>query len=103
MDNTKLDSQVLTEALIKEDEWAKAVIFDENLNIIAHKKCPTIKEELEPYLKAYDSRDNTIGAGFILLKEHYDVHRWHPPLVYGRRGDADNGEGISLARGTSKN
>jgi len=20
--------------------------------------------------------------GFILLGEHYDVHRWHPPLVY---------------------
>jgi hypothetical protein len=53
---------------------------------------------LAPYLKAYDSRDNTIGAGFILLNEHYDVHRWHPPLIYGRRGDADVGEGISLAR-----
>jgi len=50
------------------------------------------------YLKAYDVRDNTIGAGFILLGEHYDVHRWHPPLIYGRRGDADVGEGISLAR-----
>jgi len=33
-----------------------------------------------------------------LLNEHYDVHRWHPPLIYGRRGDADVGEGISLAR-----
>ena len=42
----------------------------------------------------------TIIKGFILLKEHYDVHRWHPPLVYGRRGDADVGEGISLARVT---
>jgi len=50
------------------------------------------------YLKAYESRDNTIGAGFTLLKEHYDVHRFHPPLVYGRKGDADVGEGISLCR-----
>jgi len=49
-------------------------------------------------LKAYESRDNTIGAGFTLLKEHYDVHRFHPPLIYGRRGDADVGEGISLCR-----
>lgn len=79
-------------------QWAKAVIFDEDLNIITHKNCPTTKEELAPYTKAYDSRDNTIGAGFVLLNEHYDVHRWHPPLIYGRRGDADVGEGISLAR-----
>jgi hypothetical protein len=49
-------------------------------------------------LKAYESRDNTIGSGFTLLKEHYDVHRFHPPLIYGRRGDADVGEGISLCR-----
>ena len=33
----------------------------------------------------------------MLLGEHYDVHRFHPPLIYGRRGDADVGEGISLA------
>jgi len=28
--------------------------------------------------------------------------RFHPPLIYGRRGDADNGEGISLARVISR-
>ena len=53
---------------------------------------------ISEYLKAYESRDNTIGAGFTLLKEHYDVHRFHPPLIYGRKGDADVGEGISLCR-----
>ena len=74
------------------------MIFDEDLNIIVHKNCPTTKEELAPFLKAYDNRDNVIGSGFVLLGEHYDVHRWHPPLIYGRRGDADAGEGISLAR-----
>jgi hypothetical protein len=30
------------------------------------------------------------------------VHRYHPPLAYGRRGDAEKGEGISLAVGKSK-
>ena len=29
-----------------------------------------------------------ISEGFVLLGEHYDVHRYHPPLVYGRRGNA---------------
>lgn len=41
--------------------------------------------------------------GFTLLGEHYDVHRFHPPLVYGRRGNAENGEGISLGVGKTKN
>eukprot|EP01016_Furgasonia_blochmanni_P045979 TRINITY_DN6553_c0_g1_i6.p1 TRINITY_DN6553_c0_g1~~TRINITY_DN6553_c0_g1_i6.p1 ORF type:complete len:142 (-),score=15.57 TRINITY_DN6553_c0_g1_i6:214-639(-) len=54
------------------------------------------------YLNAYESRDATIGAGFDLLGQHFDVHRFHPPLIYGRRGNADEGEGISLARGTTK-
>jgi len=40
--------------------------------------------------------------GFELLGEHYDVHRFHTPLIYGRRGDADVGEGISLARVKTK-
>lgn len=30
------------------------------------------------------------------------MHRYHPPLVYGRRGNAETGEGISLAVGKSK-
>ena len=29
---------------------------------------------------------------------HYDVHRFHTPLIYGRRGGADEGEGIALCR-----
>lgn len=40
--------------------------------------------------------------GFVLLGEHYDVHRFHPPLIYGRRGNAENGEGISLGVGKTK-
>ena len=29
---------------------------------------------------------------------HFDVHRFHPPLIYGRRGTPDDGEGIALVR-----
>lgn len=29
---------------------------------------------------------------------HYDVHRFHVPLIYGRRGGPEEGEGIALAR-----
>ncbi|OWY90765.1 hypothetical protein PHMEG_00040957, partial [Phytophthora megakarya] len=37
-----------------------------------------------------------------LLNEQYDVHRFHPPLVYGRRGDPsqEEGEGIAVCKVT---
>ena len=31
--------------------------------------------------------------------DHFDVHRFHPPLIYGRRGDHEEGEGICLIKG----
>jgi len=102
VESVGLDAQALKAELAKQDEWARAVIFDENANIITEKNSKTNQSELSSYLKAYDSRDATIGAGFVLGGDHFDVHRFHPPLIYGRRGDADNGEGISLARGKSK-
>ena len=90
-------------------QWAKAVIFTEK-SIVAAKDCNPKFDELKEYFKAYESRDVTIGKGiiiltlgFTLLGEHYDVHRFHPPLVYGRRGNAENGEGISLGVGKTKN
>ena len=30
--------------------------------------------------------------------DHFDVHRFHPPLIYGRRGGPDDGEGVALCR-----
>ena len=49
-----------------------------------------------------NDRDTTIGKGFVFLGNHFDVHRFHPPLVYGRRGGPEGGpdecEGICCAR-----
>ncbi len=36
-------------------------------------------------------RDTTIGKGFRFCGNHFDVHRFHPPLVYGRRGGPEGG------------
>lgn len=88
----------LNEELAKQNEWAKAVIFDHEGRPIASKGFSVNPAELAPYLRALDSRDSTIGAGFILAGNHFDVHRFHPPLVYGRRGGPDEGEGIALCQ-----
>ena len=50
------------------------------------------------YISAYNDRDTTVGEGFSINNEHFDVHRFHPPLIYGRRGGPDDGEGIALCR-----
>ena len=55
------------------------------------------------YVNAYADRDTTVGEGFFVNNEHYDVHRFHPPLIYGRRGGPDDGEGIALCRFKPKN
>ena len=52
------------------------------------------------FIKSYADRDTTIGHGFMLGGQHFEVHRFHPPLIYGRKADAERSEGISLARVT---
>ena len=36
------------------------------------------------YLTCLDDRDTTIGKGFTFCGYHFDAHRFHPPLTYGR-------------------
>lgn len=48
--------------------------------------------------QACEDRDTTVGNGFYINDVHYDVHRFHVPLIYGRRGGPEDGEGIALAR-----
>ena len=50
------------------------------------------------FIKSYNDRDTTIGQGFVLGGAHFEVHRFHPPLIYGRKSDTDKSEGISLAK-----
>ena len=55
--------------------------------IIAKKNCDKLQDgELKEFLIAFDDRDTTIGRGFMFYGNHFDVHRFHPQLFYGRRG-----------------
>ena len=51
------------------------------------------------FLEAYNGRDETITKGLTIDKVHFDVHRFHPPLIYGRISNEELNEGISLAKG----
>ena len=88
----------LLQKLKDEKDWNKSVIFNSNGEVIADNGAELQEDEIEFYIKAYDDRDTTVGNGFFVNNEHFDVHRFHPPLIYGRRGGPEDGEGIALAR-----
>ena len=58
--------------------------------------------ELKEFLTCFDDIDTTIGRGFTFCGYHFDEHRFHPPLTYGRRvgpeGGPEDSEGICWAR-----
>ena len=81
-----------------EKDWNKSAIFTDKEQIIVTNKCTLLPDEIKFYVGAFNSRDVTVGEGFFINNEHFDVHRFHPPLVYGRRGGPDDGEGIALCK-----
>ena len=88
----------LLEKLKEEKDWNHSVIFTSTGEIIADNGANLQEDEIQFYLKAFDDRDTTIGNGFFVNDVHFDVHRFHTPLIYGRRGGPEDGEGIALAR-----
>lgn len=39
----------------------------------------------------------------MVEKVHFDVHRFHPPLIYGRIANEELNEGICLTKGKNHN
>ena len=100
MDSIK---EKLNNELKSYEDWYRAIIFDGDCKIIASKNAEKVEDgELKEFLTALDDRDTTIGKGFKLCGNHFDAHRFHPPLTYGRRGGPEGGpeeaEGICCAK-----
>ena len=94
-------NQVGQELLAKiqaEKDWHRVIVFTEQEKVICEKQCTLLPDELKFYVNAFEKRDTTVGEGFFINNEHFDVHRFHPPLIYGRRGGPEDGEGIGLVR-----
>ncbi|EGZ20773.1 hypothetical protein PHYSODRAFT_557103 [Phytophthora sojae] len=89
----------LQEAIKAQKEWAKHIVFDGDGTVVTSNTKP-LDGEVAGFLKLFDKRDDTMASGIVLLNEQYDVHRFHPPLVYGRRGDPaqEEGEGIAVCK-----
>ena len=93
-----MDGSDLLNKLKQERDWNMSCIFTDNGSVVVDNGCNLKSDELQFYVKAYNDRDTTVGEGFFVNDVHFDVHRFHPPLIYGRRGGPDDGEGIALCR-----
>ncbi|KAL3673145.1 hypothetical protein V7S43_002440 [Phytophthora oleae] len=89
----------LQEAVKTQKEWAKHIVFDGEGKLLFSNVKP-LDGEVAGFLKLFSKREDTMASGIVLLGEQYDVHRFHPPLVYGRRGDPslEEGEGIAVCK-----
>ncbi|ETN19241.1 hypothetical protein PPTG_04609 [Phytophthora nicotianae INRA-310] len=98
-DSGPVSLATLQEAARAQKEWAKYVAFDEDGRVLFSNVKP-LDGEVAGFLKLFNKREDTMASGIVLLGEQYDVHRFHPPLVYGRRGDPslEEGEGIAVCK-----
>ncbi|CCI47385.1 unnamed protein product [Albugo candida] len=96
---SSVSAVTLSEELKQQKEWKNAIVFLEDGTVLASTFTPR-KEEITAWTKLFLRREDTIASGIILSNEQYDVHRYHPPLIYGRRGDALNEqtEGIAICK-----
>ena len=70
-------SRILFKGLAREEKYMKHNSYKMNCN------------KLKEFLTVFDDRTTTIGKGFVFCRYHFDAHRFHPPLTYGRRGGLD--------------
>mmetsp|Transcript_4511 Transcript_4511/g.7631 ORF Transcript_4511/g.7631 Transcript_4511/m.7631 type:complete len:165 (+) Transcript_4511:89-583(+) len=56
--------------------------------------------ELKPLSQLFVDRDEAIKHGITMQDVRYEVHRHHPPLVYGRSmtGTPESSEGVAVCR-----
>ncbi|KAL6754842.1 hypothetical protein V8C86DRAFT_279633 [Haematococcus lacustris] len=80
-------------------DCCKYVFFDEKCNVLAS-NFTVVSDELKPLTTILDDRDEAIKQGMVVGGTRYEVHRHHPPLVYGRTmtGQPENSEGIALCK-----
>lgn len=93
--------QTLAEAARSELADASSFLFfDAAGEVLASGGLPQAvdKAELKPLVDVLGDRTSAVRSGMVVGGRRYEVHRHHPPLVYGRTmGVADPGESEGAA------
>ncbi|KAG2441905.1 hypothetical protein HXX76_003511 [Chlamydomonas incerta] len=78
---------------------AKFLFFNEQGTVLAS-NFNADPAELKPLQALFNERDDAIKHGMIIQGTRYEVHRHHPPLVYGRQmgGVPEESEGCAICK-----
>jgi hypothetical protein len=64
-------------------DFSRVVVFNGAAQPL-YTSCKVLPTELEQLAAAFNDRDAAIQGGLYLEGRRYEVHRHHPPLIYGR-------------------
>lgn len=92
----------LAAELLKQKEWSRAAVFSKAGKVLAQKAMKMSDGEVKELLSAYSNRDAIVSKGVTIEQQFFEVHRFHPPLIYGRKADIEKSEGFCLARGLNR-
>eukprot|EP00274_Cyanoptyche_gloeocystis_P001424 CAMPEP_0196656784 /NCGR_PEP_ID=MMETSP1086-20130531/19461_1 /TAXON_ID=77921 /ORGANISM="Cyanoptyche gloeocystis , Strain SAG4.97" /LENGTH=168 /DNA_ID=CAMNT_0041989655 /DNA_START=29 /DNA_END=535 /DNA_ORIENTATION=+ len=89
-------------------EWSRATVWTSEGSVIASTypddELPS-KSQISRLLAIFADRAAAFSDGIDIFDEHFDVHRWYDSphfLVYGRKAETLEGDGICLAKCTMK-
>eukprot|EP00798_Chlamydomonas_sp_ICE-L_P014582 gene14582-20629_t len=78
---------------------SKFIFFDDQGTVLAS-NFQVNTSELKALMALFGERDDAIRHGMIVGEQRYEVHRHHPPLVYGRTmgHSPETSEGIAICQ-----
>uniref|UniRef100_A0A6U2DU31 Profilin n=1 Tax=Chlamydomonas euryale TaxID=1486919 RepID=A0A6U2DU31_9CHLO len=78
---------------------ARVVVWDDDDNVL-YSDFQANPSELKAITHVFGERDAAIKSGMVLGGTRFEVHRHHPPAVYGRTmgADPETSEGAAVIR-----
>ncbi|KAH7831699.1 uncharacterized protein MONOS_549 [Monocercomonoides exilis] len=78
-------------------EWSRFVLFNDEAQIL-FSTYPAKEAELKTILQYHSNEMQSFSHGVTIDSNVFDVHRWFPEMIYGRFGNALQGEGFCLIK-----
>lgn len=85
-------------------DCASVVVFDAEGTVLGGTGGECAPADLAAIPAMFEDRSAAIRGGLVLGGQLYEVHRWHPPLIYGRTAAArtEDSEGVAVCQVASR-
>lgn len=82
------------------DGCERVIVFDASGEVLGTGGQGTgsvTRDELRATAAVFEDRDAAMSSGVVLEGQRYEVHRWHPPCVYGRTTTERSEDSVGFA------